>query len=255
MQKFIPILLASLLLALSACATMPTPTPEINSASAATQIAEIVSQELTAAVPPQATATSTPSSTPELNTTYENAVSVEMQLLLGIFKLEGTENELTQEQAQTLLPLWTDFKNLSQDLGPVRGEPGQAQGQPGSTPQAPEIDPEVQAQIEPLVKQILSALTPEQIRAISELRITPETAQTLLQAQGITLGGPQANGAGHGGQTPQGTPPSGDPGGGAQQPENGQMPSPQAGGTPGGMRFLPPELIEALIKLLQNKAG
>jgi hypothetical protein len=261
MQKIISILLAILLLSLSACATAPKQPAEPDSASAATQIAGLVNQELTAAAPPTIVATSTPSTStrPELNTTYENAVSVEMQLLLGIFKLEGTKNAVTKEQANLLLPLWTNFKTLSQSLIPARSEPGQ--GQPNSTPQAPTVDPEIQIKIEALGKQILAALTPEQIQAISELKITQETANFILQEKGITLGRPQANGSGNGGQPPQGIPPAGGPGGGGQPPVDGQQPgagqmsTPPAGSAPGGTGFLPTELIEALIQLLQSKIG
>jgi hypothetical protein len=260
MQKIISILLAILLLSISACATASKPPAEPDSAPAATQIAGLVNQELTAAAPPTivATSTSSTSTRPELNTTYENAVSAEMQLLLGIFKLEGTENAVTKKQAKLLLPLWTNLKNLSQSLMPARGEPGQGQGQPDSTPQVPTVDPEIQTKIEALDKQILAALTPEQIQAISEMKITQETAQTILQEQGITLGGPQANGSGSGSQPPQGTPPAGDPtgdqaGGPGQPPSNGQMSNPKTG-EGSANAFIPTELFDALIKLLGEKS-
>jgi hypothetical protein len=260
MQKITSTLLAILLLTLSACAT--TPPAGLDSDESATQIAEIVSQNLTAAVPPTVAATTTSSSTIELNTTYENAVSVEMQLLLGAFKLDGTENAVTKEQANILLPLWTDFKTLSQSMMPAQGSQGDpGQGQTNATPQPQTVDTETQAKVEALGKQIQAAMTPEQIQAISAMKITQETAMTIMQEQGITMGGPQANGSGNGNQPSLGTPPAGAPGGGGQppadgqQPGGGQMSTPQADGVRGGAGLLPTELVDVLIKLLQSKAG
>jgi hypothetical protein len=229
-------------------------------ACASTPPAGIVSKELvtTAASPTQAPVAS---QTVELSTSYENAVSVEMQLLLGIFKLEGSDQAVTKEQAGVLAPLWTNFKTLSQSLRPERGIPGQ--GKADSTPQAiPTVNQETQSQMEALIKEILSALTPEQIQAISAMKITQETATTVMQEQGITLGGPQ-QGKGNPGQPAEGTPPAGGPGGGDPPPAGGQQPGgngqmstpPAGGGMQAGANFLPGGLIDALIKLLQNKAG
>jgi hypothetical protein len=251
MQKIVSTLLAILLLSLSACATAPASPSSPDSTAAATPIAGIVSQKLTATAPTLATATVTSSSTVELNTTYENAASIEMQLLLGTFKLEKTDQAVTKEQASLLLPLWTNLKTLSQSLMPARG--GADQGQAKSTPQAPTINTEAQAQITELGKQIQAAMTPEQIQAISEMKITQETAKTIMQEQGLTLGGPQAKG--NGGQPPSGTPQAGGPGGGGGQPPadgqgpgDGQMSASQAGGG-----FMPTELVDTLIKLLEEK--
>jgi hypothetical protein len=63
-----------------------------------------------------------------------------------------------------------------------------------------------------LVADIQAEMTPEQIAAIAAMQITQETAMTILQELGITLGGPQGGGGNAppgGGQPPQGTPPAG----------------------------------------------
>jgi len=230
---------------LNACASTPPARIEGNhSAADPTQVAEIVGQEL---------ATSGASSTQvlELNTTYENAVSVETQLLLGTFKLEETDQAVTKEQAAILLPLWTNFKTLSQSMRPERGAPGQRQGD--STPQAiPTVNQETQTQMKALIKEILAALTPEQIQAISAMKITRETSMLIMQEQGITMGGPQQGTGNAAGQPAQGTPPVGRP-----QPGGiGQMSTPPVGGgMQAGAGLLPTELVDALIKILQNKAG
>jgi hypothetical protein len=39
----------------------------------------------------------------------------EMQMLLGTFKLEGTDQAVTAEQASTLLPLWKAYRTMIAD--------------------------------------------------------------------------------------------------------------------------------------------
>jgi len=48
-----------------------------------------------------------------LNADYENALSVEMQLVIGTIKLEGTEHEISAATAAELLPLWKAIRSLS----------------------------------------------------------------------------------------------------------------------------------------------
>ena len=243
MKKIFSTLLITLLLALSACTANPNSPAGPDSAQAVTQVADIVSQELTAAVPTMTEATvTTTSSAVELNTTYENAVSIEMQLLLGTFQLEKTDQAVTKEQASFLLPLWKSLKTLSQSLMPTRG---MDQGQTNAKPQPPSVDTETQAQIKALGKQIQAVMTPEQLQAIAKMKITQKTTMTIMQEQGITPGGPQ------------GVPPAGGPGKNGQPPADGQQPGAGKMFTPqtGGAGFLPTELVEALIQLLQSKAG
>jgi hypothetical protein len=126
-----------------------------------------------------------------------------------------------------------------------------AQGDPASA-QPQTVSAETQAQIDTIVKEILAAMAPEQVKAISEMQITRETAQTLMTEKGISMGGRGQGGGGAmpaaNGQAPDGTPPARGQNGGAGVPpsdgQNGQQPG-------GGM--IPSELITALIELLQTK--
>ncbi len=235
MKKIIFALPIVLTLLMSACSSAVSATEISDPAAPSTPVADLVNQNLTASAP---IVTQMPSETGtiELNTTYENAVSVEMQLLLGTLKLEGTELAVTTEQANVLLPLWTNFKTISESTMPAQG--GMGQGQPNATPQPQTFDAEAQAQIAEVVKQIQASMTPEQIKVIAAMQITQEIAQAILQEQGLTIGNPQQE-SGNGGQPPQGDMPQG---------------TPPADGMQQGMGFIPQELMEVLIQLLEEKA-
>jgi hypothetical protein len=183
----------------------------------------------------------------ELNATYENSVSIEQQLVLGMFKLDGTPLAVSKEQAASLIPLYTNLKTIVESMMPAQGD----QGDPASA-QPQTISAETQAQVDEIVKNILAAMTPEQVKAISEMQITREIAQTIMTEKGISMGGGRGGqgGAmpGANGQPPEGTPPAGAQDGGAGAPpsdgQNGKQPG-------GGM--ISSELINALIELLQTK--
>jgi len=65
----------------------------------------------------QASAGVQPANTNSLNTNNANALPVEYQLLLGTFKLEGTAQAVTADQAKLLLPLWQQIQKLSPSMG------------------------------------------------------------------------------------------------------------------------------------------
>jgi hypothetical protein len=249
MRKTLPALLIVLAIALGACSGA---TDTITATQAATEVQS--SSGNSAAV--------------ALSTSYDNALPVASQLLLGTFKLEGTNQAVTAAQAAVLLPLWTEYSSLSQSMGP-------GSGQTGTTSD----NTDVQAQIDALVAQI---------QAIADLQLTSDSAQTILSDLGITMGGPGQNAGGQqpptapggNGQQPQGAPPAGSPPSGGQQPQgtpqagagqapqgtppappsggqpsgNGQMPNAQPGGPGAGFGF-PPEVTTALIQLLQERSG
>src|SRR5687768_16117275 len=100
------ILFTPIILFLSACA------------GATTESIETAALSLTEDSVSQNTPVGTPANNEmgivELTTAYENAVSIEMQLVLGTIKLEGTELAITKDQAGFLIPLWTNFKTVSQ---------------------------------------------------------------------------------------------------------------------------------------------
>ena len=120
-------------------------------------------------------------------------------------------------------------------------------------------------------------MTSDQLQAIAGMNPTQDSAMAILQSQGMSMGGPGA-GVGNGQQPPQGTPPAGNgqapqgnPPTGKEQASQGNPPTgnaqPSAQGTPqagnaqssgpaapsGQGNFFPPQLISALLQLLQNR--
>lgn len=237
-NKLLPILLVFTLL-LSACSTASSAPENASASESSTLVADLVNQSMTQSAP-IATETSEVVNSIELTTDYENAASVELQLILGMLKLEGTTLAITTEQANSLLPLWQSYSALAQSMMPL--------GQPST------VDDGAQTQIAELTKQIQSAMTVEQIQAISDMKLTQETAQAIMQELGLGMADPQ-QGMGGGGQ-PQGTPPVGGPGGG-QPPSGDQALStpPTDAGQRGGDGGVQPQLLDALIQLLEGKAN
>jgi hypothetical protein len=99
-----------------------------------------------------------------LDASYEGALPVSSQLALGTFKMEGTANAVTPDQAKTLLPLWQVI------------EGGALQS-----------DSETNA----VVKQIEGAMTAEQLAVIAAMQLTIEDMQTWMQEQGVNLNTPR----------------------------------------------------------------
>jgi hypothetical protein len=99
-----------------------------------------------------------------LGTSYEGALSVPNQLMLGTLLLEGTEHAVTPEQAKTLLPLWQALQG-------------------GVT-----IETEVNA----VLKQIEGTMTQEQLQAIAAMQLTQEDLQAWMEEQGMGGGAPGA---------------------------------------------------------------
>ncbi|MFC2015469.1 hypothetical protein ACFLUM_00890 [Chloroflexota bacterium] len=115
-----------------------------------------------------------------LDDSYEGALPVSNQLAVGTFKLEGTENTVTAEQAQALLPLWQIIES-----GTLQSE----------------------AETDAILKQIEGAMTPDQLAAIAAMQLTIEDMGAWAQEQGLSLGpapeamaADRATGGGKGGQ-------------------------------------------------------
>ena len=83
----------------------------------------------------------------QLPTSYANALSSDMQLLLGTLKLEGSANQVDAQAASVLLPLWQKVQTLS-----------------SRATSATDLNA-VYAQIE-------AAMTPAQIKAIGAMHLT-----------------------------------------------------------------------------------
>jgi hypothetical protein len=165
------------------------------------------------------------------------------QLLIGTFKLEGTPNAVTAEEAAKLLPLWQVYKDLS-----------------SSTSAAPQ-------EVEALASQIQSTMTPEQTQAITDMKLTRRDMFDVMQKLGLVTGSsgtPRANStprAGGNGGFPGGGGGGGFPGGGGgggqnlspQQLATLQARRAQNGASGGQFNRIPAPLFDALIKLLQTK--
>lgn len=174
------------------------------------------------------------------------------QLIIGTLKLEDTNQSVTAEQAAELLPLWQTMLVLS------------------------ESDTAAQQETEALITQIQETMTAEQRQAITDMNLTREDMMSIMQEQGLALGGgpaggqntnPQGGGLGPGGfpdgAPPQGGFPGGGPGGGGPGGGGGQgsdltpdqIATAQASRQQGGGSLVPPILINAVIEYLQEKAG
>ena len=175
-----------------------------------------------------------------LTTSHTGALNASNQLMLGMLRLEGTEQAITSEQAKTLHP-------VAQSL----------QGQ------ALKSDAERNA----IFAYIEAQLTPAQVAAIVAMHLTQDDLQTWTRD---TSQGPGA-GPGQGGTEPQGTPGAGPgPGGAGSQGTPGARPG-QGGAGPQGTPGAPPAfgaaaggagvasgqsnvLLNALIRLLASKS-
>lgn len=256
MKKILTGILIVMVLALSACSAAPTAAPAATNAPAAATVA--------------ATTAAVASSASALNNSYTDAVSVEEQLLVGTIALDGTSNQVTKDQANTLITLYTSLQSLSQMGGPGGNAGGAApQGTPDANATQPAQTNDNQTQIDALVQQIEAAMTADQINAIAAMQITQTSEASILQNKGITLtmgngqqGGDQSAQGGNSsaqGNGPQGTPPAANGTPDANQQANGQG---QPGGNgqgngqmdPGGNR-VQPGLVNAVLQYLANIAG
>lgn len=233
-RLFIPLTLLALFL--TACGAAATEQPA--SVQEATAVAQIVSTQLAqqaVSAPMEAAPAQASAITSALNADYTDAVSVGEQLLTGTFMLADTNLSLTGEQKTQLITLWTSLKDATQNSA-------------------------TQEQTDAILQQIEQVMTPEQLQAIADFKITRQSMMTVLQDKGVTMGGPQGNGGANGtggGTPPDGTPPAGGPGDG-----NGNGTPPQMDGTPmtgnpptDRGNFIRPELIDALIQFLQGTQG
>jgi hypothetical protein len=102
------------------------------------------------------------SGTTGLVDTYEDALTIKNQLLLGTLRLEDTAQAIAGEQAQALLPLWQGYAALT-----VSGTAATEE-------------------IESVQNQIIEAMTDEQVAAISGMRLTNAVLQEFYVEVGLT---------------------------------------------------------------------
>ena len=98
-----------------------------------------------------------------LNTEYANATSLRNQLAFGTLQLEDTENAVTSEQAQKLIPFWQAIITLS-----------------GDTTTADEELIAVQ-------DQIVQTLTDEQLQTIADMKLTTADLDAFYAEHGIVF--------------------------------------------------------------------
>ncbi len=108
-----------------------------------------------------------------LDISYENALNARLQFTLGSLKLAETNTPITTEQAKVMLPLWEGLLNMTRT---------------GNS---------AQAEVNALLAQIEAAFTPEQLTAISAMKLTSTDLQAWSAANGVTTG--SGAGAGQGG--------------------------------------------------------
>jgi hypothetical protein len=95
-----------------------------------------------------------------LDTSYEGALPASSQLALGSLRLEETENAVTPEQAEALLPLWQAIQSGTLESN---------------------------AEINAVLKQIEGKMTSEQLAAISAMQLTGEDLGAWAQEQGLNM--------------------------------------------------------------------
>lgn len=185
-----------------------------------------------------------------LNSDYENALSVPMQLVMGTFMLEDTELTVDSDQAAQLLPLWKAARSL------------------GSS------DTAAAEEVGAVYNQIQETMTPEQIAAIAAMQIGREDMFGVVQELGLSFGGgggdftpemqataqaARASGqgfpGGFGGRPGGGGGPGGGAGGAGLSPEGQETAIAERGGTRGAGSGVNPAFIEAVITLLEGKSG
>ena len=173
-------------------------------------------------------------------------------LVIGTFKLSGTNNTLTPTQATALVPLWQAYAQLTSS------------------------NTAAQAEIDAVVTQIQTTMTPGQVQAITAMKLTRQDMFTTMSSLGLTNGF-GANGTPGFNGTPRASNGGGGGGGGFfTGGGGGGFPGGGGGGVPGtggtgstrptpnatqqALRAqfanrIPSSLMNALIAMLQKTAG
>ena len=152
-----------------------------------------------------------------LDTTYESALPLRNQLLLGTLELEESDFPITTQQAPALLTLWQGIR-ASMNSGAA----------------AP-------AETDALLRQIQASLTPDQINAIREMRLTQVQLQEWARNAGVSTGTGELGATGQGQGGGQGLSPEARA---TRQAERGGV------GEGGGLSRA---LLDAVIELMESK--
>jgi uncharacterized membrane protein len=160
------------------------------------------------------------------------------ELIVGIMKLEGTDQALTTKQASELLPLWEVMKVLANS------------------------DTSAQVEIDAAFREVNETLTPAQLQAIKTMKLTAQDVSafeqgltTAVQSSSKSSSSSSNSGGGFGG--PDGGGPGGDELGaivaGVSQTSTSSTLTTQV--SSGASSQVPTALINALIKVLQKRVS
>jgi hypothetical protein len=176
------------------------------------------------------------------------------QLLVGTFKLQGTANAITPTEASSLVPLWQAYAQLTSSNAAA------------------------QAEIDSVVSQIQTTMSPQQVQAITALKLSRQDLFTTMADLGLNNGfaggangtpgfsgtprargnnGGNGGGGGGGGFFPGGGGGGGFQGGGTGG-TGGTRPTPNATALALRAQFanrIPTPLMDALLSYLQKTAG
>ena len=160
-------------------------------------------------------------------------VPLSTELLVGTWKLDGTAEALTPQQAAELLPLWQLFKTLSQS------------------------DTTAPAELEAVVRQIEGLMTADQLAAIEAMDIQATSMRELMTEMGVSSG----QGGAEGMTPPEGVVPGqgrgpGGGGGGDLTPEQiATAEALRAERTGASTQRVPGPLLDAFLDYLSSVAG
>ena len=184
-------------------------------------------------------------------------LSMPMQVAIGTIKLDGTDNAVTKDQAEELLPLWETLQVLDSS------------------------DTAATQEKDALLTQIQETMTQQQMQAITALGLTRQDMFSIMQSRIQNVGGTQNNGTTQGSGTSTNRNGGFGPGGGGFA--GGPPPDAGGGGFPGGgnpnaqgqgqrsqsgsstqtanqpaavdPNRIPTPLIQSVIEYLKTKAG
>src|SRR5271157_277453 len=168
-------------------------------------------------------------------TTNTRSFAGQAELIVGIFKLEGTDQAVTVKQASELLPLWEVMKVLANS------------------------NTSSQVEIDATVRQIKDALTPDQLQAINAMNLTEQDVSVFEQSLNTntvqTSSKSSSSSQSGGGFGPAGGDSLGGVLTGTSQSQSSATSTTSVKASSGTSSQVPTALIDALIKLLEKRAN
>ncbi len=171
------------------------------------------------------------------STAKTKSFSGQAELIVGILKLEGTDQAVTTKQASELLPLWEVMKVLANS------------------------DTSAQAEIDAAVSQIKETLTPSQLQAIANMKLTEQDISAFEQSLNVAVQSSSKSSSNSNSSGGFGGPDGGGPGGdelsgivaGVSQSSTSSTLATQVSSATTSQ--VPTALINALIKVLQKRVS